>query len=230
MNIHEDGTAEIDLDELAADLESARLIHNDSVRRGTVARVQAAALLDIAMSLRILAAEAGAAMGVDISGEFDYAPAEPDYGELDDAPRDFLIVGDLVTVKGDTEPGEVIAVGSDGEPWADVDFAVTKGMRYYARNLERLVGDAGEGVDPEAVAAIRGKWAAASEAFEPQNPEAGLGLVGSVGVDDVVEALRDDESEDAYEPDIDEDFEPDPVAELAANEAKRKAAKKGKKK
>lgn len=224
MNIHEDGAAEIDLDELAADLESARLIHNDNVRRGTVARVQAAALLDIAMSLRILAAEAGAAMGVDISSEFDYAPAEPDYGEVDDTTRDFLVVGDLVTVKGDTEPGEVVAVGSDGEPWADVDFAVTKGMRLYERNLERLIGDVGEGVDPEAVAAIRGKWAAASEEFAVDPPADdewdGSDPVGQTPLDDLGDA----------EHDIDEDFEPDPVAELAANEAKRKAAKKGKKK
>jgi hypothetical protein len=117
------------------------------VARVRVAQITAAALIDLAASLQILAAEAWAAMPTPEGG---FADNEPD------GPRDFLVVGDLVVVKGDSEPGEVANVGVDqGEAYADVVFANGSAARYYARNLERVVGE-----DPELADAIDASLAA----------------------------------------------------------------------
>jgi hypothetical protein len=254
MNIY-DENGELDIDAARRENDATAAIHGLDVRRTRYAELQIAALLDIAGSLRVVALEAGIALGIDEPTPTDEPEPDPEafYG--------FFVVGDLVTVVGDTTPGEIVRLGFDqGEPFADVDFAESKGVRYYTRNLERLVGD------------------------RPQNPEAGLGLVGTIGVEDALDALREsdvplvgvateaetpalltDEDEDgeeavggyeldedkaAYErgdeahfrddlvDDIDADFDgaehpnaDDALAKLKANEAARKAGKsKGKKK
>ena len=209
-----DESGDIDFDAAARDLEASARIQNDGIRRDTVARIQTAALLDIAVSLRVLAAEAGAAMGLP-------EPA-PEIEPVEEIERDFLVVGDLVHLIGSTDPGEVVRVGSDnGDPWADVDFATAKGVRYYWRNLERLIGDA--------------------DSAEPFNPEVAATLNAEAdGEPDLDDAHGFEDYEAPAEElvdDIDADFDGDAHAaaeaaleRLRENEAKRKAEKKTTKK
>lgn len=260
MDIYDDA-GELDIDKARRALDETGAIHSADTRRSRVAEIQIATLLDIAGSLRVVALEAGAAMGYDATRDI----ALIGYDDIDDATRDFLVVGDLVHVVGDTAPGEVMSLGFDeGDPYAIVDFAEAKGVRYYVRNLERLVGDVAE----EHVAAMRAEEAALAalptvgddleDGTDPdlydepdevttQRPDDGLGLVGTIGHEDIVAALSADDQA-AYErgdevhtyatdDDIDADFEgdnhpaaDDALAVLKANEEKRKAAKKGKKK
>ncbi|MRY60643.1 hypothetical protein GKD59_22680, partial [Parabacteroides distasonis] len=55
MNIYEDEGDAVDLDVATAELKATSLIQNDGVRRARMAEISAAALLDIAGSLRVLA-------------------------------------------------------------------------------------------------------------------------------------------------------------------------------
>lgn len=200
----------LDIGAARSALDATAHIGNDAVKRHRYAELQIATLLDIAASLRIVALEAA------VNGLHDdlaLAKAYPESTEPDEEiERDFLLVGDLVHVIGETEPGEVVALGVDsGEPFADVDFAVAKGMRYYVRNLERLVGDAAD----QHIADTRAE-------------EAAIAALPTVG-----DELEDGTDPDIYDVDIDADFdgEPTPAADdaleiLKANEAARKAAKK----
>lgn len=184
---------DLDIEKAVAANRSTPHLNNAETRKTRDAEVQIAALLDIATSLRTIALEAavnGLGLGADDAGDETAETGE-------DAPRDFLVVGDLVTVKGSTEPAEVVDLGMDqGEPFAVVDFAVTKGMRYYVRNLERLVGDKLDEarIDrgdfrPEEIYGVGGKPTT-------QRPDDGLGLVGSVGHEDAAAALREPETID----------------------------------
>jgi hypothetical protein len=179
---------DLDIEKAVAANRSTPHLNNAETRKTRDAEVQIAALLDIATSLRTIALEAavnGLGLGADDAGD-----EAAETGE--DAPRDFLVVGDLVTVKGSTEPAEVVDLGMDqGEPFAVVDFAVTKGMRYYVRNLERLVGD-------RSLLDNAGALVELAEASGPatQRPDDGLGLVGSVGHEDAAAALREPETID----------------------------------
>lgn len=236
MDIYDD-EGDLDFGKARQSLEATPAINAADVRRARYAELQIAATLDIAASLRVLALEALLAMP---GGEEPDVDTEP----VTEETRDFLVEGDLVTVVGDTAPGEVVKLGWDqGEIFADVAFAEGRRERFYVRNLERLVGDRAR-----------------------LNPEAGLGLVGSVSVETVAESLRDlaesdvplvgvateaetpalltDADEDGEEAvggyeldeatdDIDADFDASvsPAAEdalerLKANEAARKSAKK----
>ncbi|MFM9644408.1 hypothetical protein, partial [Streptomyces turgidiscabies] len=67
MNIYEDEGDAVDLERAAAELRATSLIQNEAVRRARMAEISAAALLDIAGSLRVLANEAAAAMLPDAS-------------------------------------------------------------------------------------------------------------------------------------------------------------------
>lgn len=237
MNIYEEnettGTT-INLDVATSELKATSLIQNDGVRRARMAEISAAALLDIAGSLRVLANEAATAMLPAATVEYFAGEVEPfTTGDETDGPRDFLLEGDLVHKIDDDEPGEVVALGFDGDGalYADVEFGAGP-VRLYASSLVRLVGD--EARDPEILSTLAELRKAAAE---------GVPLVG-VATEDETPALLTDSDEDGEEAvggyeldevidDIDADFEgePHPAAEsavdvLRANEAARKAAKK----
>lgn len=248
MNIYEEDEAgaTVNLDVATAELKATSLIQNDGVRRARMAEISAAALLDIAGSLRVLAGEAAAAMLPTAS--VDYFEGDPHSGERigDDGPRDFLLEGDLVQKIDDDAPGEVVALGfdGDGELYADVEFG-TGPVRLYASSLVRLVGDEARDV------LIAGEISDAEEATDPDLVDIDAEPINHFFVD----ALGDPETctdpthrhpEPGDEPavntlrraadlvdDIDADFgdESHPAAEsavdvLRANEAARKAAKK----
>lgn len=207
MNIYtDDGTQGVlDFAKAKHELEGVSSITNAESRRAALSELTTAALLDIAYSLRSVGAEASLAL----LGSGVLTPSEPEPDEPTD-DRDFLVIGDLVHRRDDTEPGEVVKVGvTEGETFADVAFANGSEGRYFQRDLVRLRGD---NVDPEFVETI----------------------VESVG-----EAATTDDAPadpaDGYADDLDDDFEGDTftAAEsaldtLRANEAARKAAKKGK--
>ena len=229
MNIYremEESAIAIDLDAATSELKATSLIQNDGVRRARMAEISAAALVDIATSLRVIANESAAAMlpaaSVDYFGEAE--GFEPD-GE-DDGPRDFLLVGDVVHLVGQTEPGEIesFSFDGDGAPTASVNFGDGAPREYYHSSLVRMVGD--EGRDPEPLDALievgddpAGEISDEEEAADPD-------LVD-------LDAEADEPSPADLVDDIDADFEgePHPAAEsavdvLRANEAARKAAKK----
>tara|TARA_R100000664_G_scaffold33433_1_gene50534 strand:+ start:764 stop:1378 length:615 start_codon:yes stop_codon:yes gene_type:complete len=186
----------IDIDRARDELRRSAGIHNRDDRRAAVAEVTAAALLDIALSLRPLAAEAYAAMhGAHfVQGTVEEGPS--------DEERDFLVVGDLVHVEGDTEPGEVVKLGVDqAEVYADVHFASGADKRYWQRELVRLRGDKVE---------------------DDEGGESG---------DEPIDYGRPVHAEEVDDIDSDFDSDAHPAAEsaldvLKANEAARKAAKK----
>lgn len=205
MNIYtDDGTQGVlDFAKAKHELEGVSSITNAESRRAALSELTTAALLDIAYSLRSVGAEASLALlGSGVLTSTELEADEP----TDD--RDFLVVGDLVHRRDDTEPGEVVKVGvTEGETFADVAFANGSEGRYFQRDLVRLRGD---NVDPEFVETI----------------------VESVG-----EAATTDDGTadpaDGYADDLDDDFEGDSftAAEsaldtLRANEAARKAGKK----
>lgn len=220
MNIYEaEGTdAIVDLRAAAAELKGSASVTNDTTRRQIVAEIQTAALLDIALSLRVVAAEARAAMPV------AFATAEL-VSDEPPAERDFLIVGDLVAVEGYDDPAEVVKLGvSEGAVWAEVVFASGADARVWASIVTRLVGDERD-----------------DDAMQ-EAAEASVAAVGEMTLDREGEILAgaDDEPEDDIEipvDDIDDDFDGDhhtaaatALDTLKANEAERKAAKKSGKK
>lgn len=141
-NIYEDGPERaVDLAKAIAQLAQSGAINNDGVRRSTVAEISTAALLDIAGSLRVIAAEAALAMAG--SGSFTLDGMPEAEAPMTDDTRDFLVVGDRVTAKADDdrEVGRVTGVGvTEGEPYADVAFEQFTG-RLFARDLERVTSD-----------------------------------------------------------------------------------------
>ena len=234
MNIYEpEGTdAIVDLRAAAAELKAVGSITSESARRHAVAEINTAALLDIALSLRVVAAEARAAMPSPFTETIDDAGAEPE------ADRDFFIEGDLVVADGMDEPGEIRSFGqSEGAFYADVLFAGGAESRVWLSNLTRLVGD--ERDDDamqeaaersiEAIAAERSIEAIAAESEREVGPDG----------EPVGDPEREDDEPERTDlvDDIDADFDGDrpPAAATAldvlkANEAERKAAKKAGKK
>ena len=229
MNIYQEiaeGAVAIDLDVAAAELKATSFIQNEGVRRARMAEISAAALVDIATSLRVIANESAAAMLPAASVEY-FGEAEGfEPGGEDDGPRDFLLVGDIVHLVGQAEPGEIESFGFDGDgaPTAVVNFGDGATREYYHSALVRMVGD--EGRDPELLEALieagddpAGEISDEEEAADPD-------LVD-------LDAEADEPSPADLVDDIDADFgdEPHPAAEsavdvLRANEAARKAAKK----
>lgn len=206
MNIYtDDGTQGVlDFAKAKHELEGVSSITNAESRRAALSELTTAALLDIAYSLRSVGAEASLALlGSGVLTSTEPEPDEP----TDD--RDFLVVGDLVHRRDDTEPGEVVKVGvTEGETFADVAFANGSEGRYFQRDLVRLRGD---NVDPEFVETIVESVGDAATTDEPGGTDAAEG----------------------YADDLDDDFEGDDftAAEsaldtLRANEAARKAGKK----
>lgn len=140
-NLDETVHGVIKIDAARLELAKSGAINLESTRRATVAEITAAALLDIASSLRLVAAEAGLAMAG--SGMFSdpYADVEPE--PVTDETRDFLVIGDLVHLRGQDRTGEVVKLGfSEDEVVADVVFVGDDGpSRLFARDLVRLRGD-----------------------------------------------------------------------------------------
>ena len=225
MNIYEpEGTdAIVDLRAAAAELKAVGSITSESARRHAVAGINTAALLDIALSLRVVAAEARAAMPSPFTETIDDAGAEPE------ADRDFFIEGDLVVADGMDEPGEIRSFGqSEGEYYADVLFAGGAESRVWLSNLTRLVGDERDD-DAMQEAAERSIEAIAVESEREVGPDG----------EPVGDPEREDDEPERTDlvDDIDADFDGDrpPAAATAldvlkANEAERKAAKKAGKK
>lgn len=91
----------VDLRRAAAELKGSSSITSGDVRRAIVAEIHAAALLDIALSLRVLAAESRAAMVGELADIPEYGEGEP--AEVDD----FFVVGDVVLI--DDEAGSPVA-------------------------------------------------------------------------------------------------------------------------
>ena len=225
MNIYEpEGTdAIVDLRAAAAELKAVGSITSESARRHAVAEINTAALLDIALSLRVVAAEARAAMPSPFTETIDDAGAEPE------ADRDFFIEGDLVVADGMDEPGEIRSFGqSEGAFYADVLFAGGAESRVWLSNLTRLVGDERDD-DAMQEAAERSIEAVAAESEREVGPDG----------EPVGDPEREDDEPERTDlvDDIDADFDGDrpPAAATAldvlkANEAERKAAKKAGKK
>ena len=147
MNIYQDdpeASGVIDIEKAARELKRTDGMSPD-MRRAAVAEISAGALLDIASSLRPIAAEALAAM----AEQDDYPHGHP---ELDPEPEALIAAGDIVHVSGLDEIGEVTATGVDQDAaWAVVrldapdDGSEPRIVRVWADRLTRLRGDEGGG-------------------------------------------------------------------------------------
>lgn len=171
----------------------------DNPRRARLAILQAAALVDIAASLRPIAAEASLAMAGTFGGFEGDADAEDVDGE-GEAP-DELEHGDLVTIEEDGSPFRIVSFGVDqDEPYAELQDLETGEVRgrVWVRNLTRYVepdapGDGEEAPDEK-----------------PATPD----------IADVTDDLDDDFDGDEHA------AAEDALAKLAAAEKARKASKK----
>lgn len=217
MNIYDDDSGDLDIAKASEELRATSVITLEKTRRDRIAEITAAALLDIAGSLRTVSLEAGAAMGIVTISPVQVEPApEP--------VRDFLVFGDLVHIRDTDRVGTIsaISVDGDGELVAVVDFDddESPSMTYYARQLERLIGD--ERSEPSTHVSTAEEDAEmidaddAPELFEDLTPEEDARAYPTALVDDI---------------DADFDGAQHPAAETALevlkeNEAKRKAAKK----
>lgn len=185
-------------------------------------RLTIAALLDIAESLRPLAAEAlAAANGVDLNGTFYGIPRL----DPDNNPFEFE-VGDVVHVEGIDAPGEIVSFrDTEGETFADVRYSAAGeekvGVRVPLRSLHRLVGDEGEEPDPLAEVIIdKPAEVTLMDGTQPPKDEDGYPILSAAP--DLTDELDEDFDGDAHT------AAEDAVAKLAEAEAKRKAEKKGK--
>lgn len=210
MNIYDDESGDLDIAKAGDELRATRLITGETKQRARIAEITAAALLDIASSLRTVSLEAGAAMGI-----VELPTIEPQ--PMPEPVRDFLVVGDLVHIRDTDRVGTIGELGIDGEGEliAVVDFEGddAPSLTYYARQLERLIGD--ERPDPEP---------------HVSTPEEDAEMIDA---DDEPELFAEPNDPADLVDDIDADFDgaQHPAAEsavdvLRANEAKRKAAKK----
>lgn len=214
----------LDLEHERAELESARHITNADKARQKIAAVQTSALLDIAGSLQVLAAEVlttyGAALGVGTTSDRDEA-------DVADSERDFLLVGDLVHLRDDAEPGEVVKVGVDqGEAYADVLWpGRASADRLYQSYLVRIVDGPSSETIERIAEAITASIVSDDQGGEP------VEIIGEpivpaqtepplpVGDDGIPVAT-------AIEDDFDEPRTDGALAELERRDAEKRAAKK----
>lgn len=199
---------EFDPEHAKAELVRTEAMSSDPAgKRLMIARIAAAAQIDIAESLRVIAQEAALAMGngaimVDVE---DVAP-EPE--------EDPLVEGDVIQAVDVVGTGVVKGFRfTEGEYFADVEWADGSGGLVAASRLSRLVGDEGE-------PPLRGD-------LDESVPTADL-VDGEppLRVDPVVMAEElADEIDDDFDGDDHADAE-SALAILKANEAARKAAKK----
>lgn len=215
MNIYEpEGTdAIVDLRAAAVELRAAGSITSESARRAAIAEINTAALLDIALSLRVVAAEARAAMpdprlvvDPDLTTDVEPEPAE-----------DFVVKGDLVAVNGLDDPAEIVGFGqSEGAIYAKIRLVDGTETRAWLTDITRLRGDEH---DDDAM----------QDASEAEYRE-----IDPADADAIEAEARIIPDPADLVDDIDADFDGDhhPAAAsaldvLKANEAERKAAKKG---
>ena len=142
MNIYEGG--EVDLDAATHELKTSSSIVHEASRRAVVAEVTAAALLDIARSLRVVAADA--AQGIATLFPTD-EPAE------EEAAERVLEEGDRVRLKDGTTGVVVGASESEDQPVVHVQtehFGVLKvWLNLVAEVLPAEPAPAGEDHDEE---------------------------------------------------------------------------------
>lgn len=140
MDIYEDDGARgiLDIRKARRELAASATVNIEGVKRAIVAEISAAALLDIAYSLRPIGAEAADALNAQAMRALDREDVEPDEPD----PVRELGVGDLVVVRGDDAPGEIIGAGYD----QDTKYALVRffesgdELRVWAHLLE-LVPD-----------------------------------------------------------------------------------------
>lgn len=217
---------------------------SESLKRATIASISAAAQIDIAASLRIIAAEAALAMsGAPLDTD------EPDEPE-DEEP---LVEGDVVLVDGEGEPGTISGFRfTEGEYFAAVERPDGGGLIAVSR-LTRLVGDEGDeggpvmsvqyiapegGQDGPLLSigdrVVTGEYAGVIHGFQPGEDGALVNIdLGDEGVQvplREVELVREEPVEEEVEVEIEADF-PDPLEALKAKAAatKKAGSKKGKK-
>lgn len=206
MNTHPDGTVGIDLADLTLELDRAVRIENEQIRTTTMRRIQIEACLDIAVSLRTLAAESARAMLMEDYADGVAPGPEPD-DEPDPAERDFLVVGDLVHILDGEDVFEVLQVGtSEGESWAEINDGGI--VRYWQRNLVRLRGD--ERPDPDPLAEV-----IIDQAFPTGHPEI-----------DAPEVVEPEVVANGMIDDIDDEFEGDDFTETESALEKLRALEK----
>lgn len=139
----------MDYQEARDRLEATTKISSKDVRRERIAELQTSALIDIAVSLNVLAIEASLAMPreLDTTAEEGVRLDALDYNRLDPYvfdggdPRDWLAPGDIVYVIDGDGPAEVLSTGIDqDEVFAALRFPDAREERFWIRNLERLHG------------------------------------------------------------------------------------------
>lgn len=236
LDIYEDaGTAGIlDIRKAKLELAASSSINIEGVRKAIVAEITAAALLDIAYSLRPIGAEAADALNDRAFGGREMGDGD----ETDDATQGReIVIGSLVVARGGDQPGEVLAMGYDQDSkYALVKWAESGDeIRVWIEELELL-----EPADEDELASDD-----EPPARETMRPEDGLGLVGTIGHEDALRALNAeaDGEPDFDEDDLDRDFDTDTgglaaiveppapaVSTIAALAEKAPAKKKGSKK
>lgn len=230
MNTHHDGASNrADLDAVKRELAASGAIASESVRKTVLSVASTTVLIDIAESLRIIAAEAELAMAGETS---PVAPeSEPELAE------EVISEGDIVHVSGIDEIGEVLRFGVDQDtPWAEVrldapdDGSEPRTVRAWIEKLTRLRGDEGDAI--EIVSAERGREMAG---LTKTAEEHAADLLDEIDTEDDGVDVEHDAPAIAAEiaADIEDDFDGDDHSEaeaaveaLRAREAERKAAKK----
>lgn len=206
MNIYtEDGVEGIlDLHAAKRELKGVSMVQNEGARRQALAELTAGALLDIAASLRAVAADAR--LGLD-----PYAGAGEAVDDQPEEREDFLVVGDRVTTP-DGAIGTVLSFGmTEGSAYAEVAFDNGPTAKTWLENLSRV---ADYTPDPDSD-------------DEPEDDGHEL-----VRIDDP-ELAHGDETLDDIDGDFDGDARPAAASALdllKATEAERKAKKKAAKK
>lgn len=216
MNINEDGSVGIDLAQIATEIDGLKHNTNDGVFRRQMQRITAEINLDIAVSLRALAAEATLAMG-DLDKLDGLGPINGDDAPEDPDDRDFLVEGDLVHHVDSLDVGVVVAVGvTEDEAYADVEWGSV--VRVWQRLLVRLRGDERPGPDPLA------------EVILADGKPASIGADGIPILEDRIESEPAEVAVGMAE-DLDDEFEGDDfTASESALEKLRKLEKKPAKK
>lgn len=213
MNIYEEPITQgvIDIAKTRDELKKTGAMTSPNERRLAIAEISAATMLDIAASLRVVAAEASYAMPspADMLDE-----AVGNQGSAPDAVPDFFVEGDRVIAKveGGTVTATIASLGvTEGAIYAELIFDETEDQpsskgRAWVEYLERVVETPDE-TDPT------------PHADDPAED------------DESVQAIAD--AAGLVDDDIDSDFEGDThtaaanaLETLKANETARKAAKK----
>lgn len=215
MDLYDD-EGNLDYDKARTRAREADRLGDARVKEDWLRTLQTVALVDIAASLGVIAADAALSLQEDVR-YVEFTSATEAAGRVN-PPDDFFVVGDLVVVKGDSDPGEVVGVGMDqGDAYANVVFANGAADRYYTRNLERIGGTFPEAVPGGAAERILD---AVDDDGTPEIP-----------VEDEAPGEIEDDFEETDGRPVSTLAEKKAAAEAAADakKAREKAAKKGRK-